>query len=106
MKIYIVIGLILLIILIIFIILIIQYNKFQLLIIKISKGEQNISTFLEEKYHILIRYSEILKNNIKIKKDDFDEFTLLNTRSSIYKLDKKIKEMNNIINRYLDNNEK
>ena len=83
-----------------------QYNKFQLLIIKLNKGESSIGNVLEEKYNILFRFSDLLKNNIKVEKEDFDEFNLLNTKSSIYKVDKKIREMNNVINKYLDNNEK
>ena len=91
---------------ILMIILVNQYNKFQLLIIKLNKGEASIGNILEEKYNILFRFSELLKNNVKVNKEDFDEFNLLNTNTTIYKLDKKIKEMNNVINKYLDNNEK
>ena len=106
MKLIIIIGVGILIIFLLVITLIHQYNKFQLLIIKVNKGEQSISNALQDKYNILTRYYEILKNLIKTNKDDFEEFNLLNTKSSIYKLDKKVKEMNNIIDKYLDNNEK
>ena len=106
MEIIVLICLITIIVALLLIVLVNQYNKFQLLIIKLTKGEQNINSLLQEKYNILIRYADILKNSVKIEKEDFEDFSLLNTTSSINKLDKKIKEMNNVINKYLDNNEK
>ena len=106
METIIIICLVTIIVALLLIVLVNQYNKFKLLIIKITKGEQCINSLLQEKFNILVRYSDILKNSIKTNNEDFDEFSLLNTTSSIYKLDKKMKEMNNVINKYLDNNEK
>ncbi len=82
-----------------------NYNKFQWLLIKINKAEKNITFHLEEKYAILSRYIEILKDNIELN-DDVEEYKLLNTKVSINTLNKKINSFNNIINKYMDNNEK
>ena len=90
---------------IILIVLILNYNKIQWLIIKINKAEKNIYSHLEEKFNILSRYIEILKENIELN-DDIDEYKLLNTKLSINSLNKKINNFNNIINQYMDNNEK
>jgi LemA protein len=87
------------------IIIILNYNKFQWLLIKINKAEKNISFYLEEKYSILSRYLEILKENIELE-DDIDEYKLLTTKLSINNLNKKINNFNNLINKYMDNNEK
>ena len=105
MNILAIIGIIIGIIGIILIILITIYNKFQWFIIKLNKGETILSTALDKKYNILLRYIEYLKTTIKIKNDEFEEFKLLNTKIPISKLNKKINEMNNAINKVMDNNE-
>ena len=90
----------------ILIIIITLYNKFQWLLIKLDKGESNISYALEKKYNILLRYYKFLEEKIKINDESFDEYKLLNTKISINKLNKKIIEMHNVINKYMDSNEK
>ncbi len=81
------------------------YNKFQWLIIKLNKSETNISNNLNQKHAILVRYADILKENIEIN-NDLEEFKLINTKISINNLNKKINEFNNLINKYMDGNEK
>lgn len=100
-----IIGLVVGIIGIILIIVITIYNKYQYSLIKINKGELNISTNLEQKYDILLRYTDFLRNNITINEEDFDEYKTINLKQSINKLNKKLNKMNNAINKYLDNNE-
>ena len=90
----------------ILILLITKYNQFQWIIIKLNKGETNISNALERKYNILLRYIDFLKNNIKVDETDFEEYKLLNIKAPMNKVNKKIESMNNIINKYMDNNEK
>ena len=99
-------GIIIGIIGIILIVLITIYNKYQWVIIKLNKGETSINMALEKKYHILLRYVDFLKNNIQVNEEDFEEYKLVNTKLSLNKLNKKIEEMNNVINKYMDNNEK
>lgn len=106
MNILAVIGIIIAIIGLLLIILITKYNEFQWQLIKIDKGETNIISSLEKKYNILLRYYDYLDETIKINNDSFDEYKLLNTKIAINKLNKKVNEMNNIINKYMDNNEK
>ena len=85
------------------ILIITKYNKFQWIKIKLDKGENNISSFLETKYDILLRKFEFLKNNITIDEDDFEEYKLFNTKLSIEKLNQNVNKLNNLINKYLDN---
>lgn len=106
MKILAIIGLIVGVIGIILIFIIKQYNKYQWLIIKINKGETNINSALENKYNILLRYIDFLRHNIEVNEQDIEEYSLLNTKISVNKLNKKIEKMNNTINKYMDNNEK
>ena len=91
---------------IIAIILITQYNNFQLLLIKLNKGEVNLQSLFVNKYNILLRYIEFLKEKIEINEEEIEEYNYLNTKQSIYKLNDKIESMNNIINKYMTNNEK
>ena len=107
MNIFVVIGIIVAIIGIILIILINQYNKFQWSNILINKGEINIENALNKKYNILIRYLDFLKEKkVDIKEEDYDKYKMLNLKQSINKLSNNIDEMNNLINHYMDNNEK
>lgn len=92
---------------IILIILINQYNKFQWVNILVNKGEVNINNALSKKYNILMRYLDFLKDNkVDIKDEDYDKYKMINLKQSINKLNKNIDEMNNVINHYMDNNEK
>ncbi len=86
------------------IIFIINYNKFQWFIIKINKGEKSIISQLEQKHSILLRYNDILKEEINFN-IDLDNYKL-NKKLSINELNKKINEFNNLINKQMDNNEK
>ncbi len=107
MEIYVIIGIAIAILGIILIILIEQYNKFQWSITLIQKGETNIKNALEKKYNILLRYLDFLKNNnVNIDENDYDEYKLLNIKQPIEKLNKKIEKMHNLVNKYMDNNEK
>lgn len=102
-----IIGIIVAIIGIVFIILINQYNKFQWSITLIQKGETSIMTALEKKYNILLRYLDFLRgNNVDIPDNEYEEYKLLNTKQPVEKLNKKINKMHNLINKYMDNNEK
>ena len=82
-----------------------KYNKFQWIIVKLDKGENNISSYLESKYEVLLRKFEFLKTNITIDDEDFEDYKLLNTKISINKLNNKVNDLNNLINKYMDNNE-
>ena len=107
MNILVIIGIIIAIIGIILIILINQYNKFQWTITLLEKGETNIQEALEKKYHILIRYLDFLKENkVEIDQHEYDTYKLLNTKQPAVKLNKKINDLNNYINKCMDNNEK
>ena len=87
------------------IIFVLIYNKYQWVIVKLDKGETNISNYLEIKYNILIRQFEFMKTKITIDDDDFEEYKLLNTKISLDKLNKNVNDLNTLINRYMDNNE-
>ena len=92
---------------IILIIFINQYNKFQWSITLIQKGEVNIVNALEKKYNILLRYLDFLRSNdVNIPDNEYEEYKLLNIKQPIEKLNKRIASMNNLINKYMDNNEK
>jgi len=106
MKILAIIGVLVGLIGIILIIIVLAYNKYQLALIKLDKGETNIYSALEKKYNILLRYIDFLRNNIEINEEDFDEYNFLNLKMPINKLNQKINNMNNVINKYMDNNEK
>ena len=59
------------------------------------------------KYNILIRYLDILKENkIDIPDEDYEDLKLINTKQPIDKLNKKIDNINNYVNKIMDNNEK
>ena len=105
MNIYVIICIIVALIASIIIFLINIYNKYQWVLIKIKKGENNIESFLNIKYDTLMRYFEFLKSNITVDEDDFEEYKLFNTEVSINKLNDKIIDLKNLINRYMDNNE-
>ena len=100
-------GIIVAIIGIILIILINQYNKFQWINTLIDKGEGNIIDAFTKKYNILIRYLDFLKENkVEIKDEDYDEYKLLNLKQPVNKINAKIDALNNLVNHYMDNNEK
>ncbi len=94
------------IVIIVIAILINQYNKFQYQLIKLNKGEVNLNNLFEKKYHILLRYFDIMNKNGNIDEKEFEPYKLLNTKISIYKFNDAMEKMDNILNKYLDNNEK
>ena len=102
-----IIGIVIAIIGIILIILVNQYNKFQWNVVLIDKGETNLELAFAKKHDILVRYLDILKDNkIDIPEDDFEKYKLLNTKQSIFKVNKEIEELTNYINKIMDDNEK
>ena len=107
MNILVIIGIVVAIIGIILIILINQYNKFQWTNVLVDKGDTNLENALTKKYNILVRYLDILiENKVEIPDNEYNEYKLFNLTQSIYKLNKKVDELNNYINRIMDNNEK
>ena len=107
MDILVIVGIIVAIVGTILIIFINQYNKFQWTNVLVDKGETNLEKAFTKKHDILIRYLDILKDNkIDIPDEEYEEFKLLNMKQSIIKLNSKIDEINNYINRIMDNNEK
>ena len=107
MNIFVIIGIIVAIIGIILIILINQYNKFEWYNTLLDKGENNLINSLFSKHDILLRYLDFLKNNkVDINDDELEEYKLINSKQSINKINKKISELSNIVNRLMDNNEK
>ncbi len=102
-----IIGIIVAIIGIILIILVNQYNKFQWTNVLVDKGETNLELAFTKKHDILMRYLDILKDNkIDIPDDEYDEYKILNTKTSINKVNKSIEEITNYINKIMDDNEK
>ena len=107
MNILAIIGIVVAIIGIILIILINHYNNFQWTNVLVDKGESNLENAFTKKHNILMRYLDILKDNkIDIPDDDYNEFSKINTKSSITKVNKEIEEITNYINKIMDNNEK
>ena len=90
MKAWIIILIILIILFIIFIIANIIYNKFQDYIIKINEVEGKIDETLRNKYDIILKINNIIKEKIKTKKEILDDIKELknNEKSSnkIYKI--------------------
>lgn len=79
------------------------YNKFQDVIIRINEVEATIDTNLRNKYDLLNKSISIIKGNIEIKNDIFDELIKLRARKiSNFDLDRKLilafNEFNNLRN--------
>lgn len=67
------------------------YNKFQDVIIRINEVEATIDTNLRNKYDLLNKSISIIKGNIEIKNDVFDEIVKLRSRKiSNFDLDRKL----------------
>ncbi len=102
-----IIGILVAIIGIILIILINQYNKFQWSNILVTKGETSISNALSKKYNILIRYLDFLKENkVDVSDNDYEKAKMINLKQPINRLNNNIDELNNLVNHYMDTNEK
>ena len=100
-------GIIVAIVGIIAIIFINQYNKFLWTSILVNKSETNIANALSKKYNILMRYLDFLKDKkVNVQEEEYDKYKMLNLKQSISRLSNNIDELNNLVNHYMDNNEK
>ncbi len=64
------------------------YNKFQVVLIKISEVQSNIDSMLKQEYDLLNRLVEIVKANIKLKEDIFQDLTSIKVEKlTPYELD-------------------
>lgn len=67
------------------------YNKFQDVIIRINEVEATIDTNLRNKYDLLNKSISIIKGNVKIEDDIFDEIVKLRSRKiNNFDLDRKL----------------
>ena len=67
------------------------YNKFQSYIIRINEAEGKIDNILRNKYDLLNRVIAIIKGNIKIEDEIFEEIVKLRSRKiSNFDLDRKL----------------
>ena len=67
------------------------YNKFQDVIIRINEVEATIDTNLSNQYDLLNKSISIIKGNVKIEDDIFDEIVKLRSRKiSNFDLDRKL----------------
>lgn len=85
------------------IIYVIYYNKMQFLKTKIEQAEGIIDETLRERYDILVRASNIVKNILDDKKDYFKDFVnLKNKQLSNFEMDRNLKEAFNLLNKLTD----
>ena len=67
------------------------YNKFQESIIRINEAESNIDTLLRNKYDALNKAMAIIKGNVKIEKEIFEDIIKLRSRKiSNFELDRQL----------------
>ena len=72
------------------------YNKLNDLIIRINEVEANIDTSLRTKYDLINRSVSIIKSNIEIKNNTFDEIVKLRSRKiSNFELERKLSDAYN-----------
>lgn len=72
------------------------YNKFQDTIIRINEVEATIDNNLRQKYDLISRSISIIKANIEIKNEVFDEIVRLRSRKiSNFDLDRKLVNVSN-----------
>lgn len=75
---------------------IINYNNYQIAIIKISEAEENIKLLLNKKMELIIRIRNLLEDkNKQIKFDDFDK---LSKKLNSFELNKELSKYNKMIN--------
>lgn len=75
-----------------------NFNNLQYIKTKIEQSEGSIDEVLRVRYDIVIRTSDIIKNNLKEKKDYFKEYlSLKEAKISNFEMDRKLKEAINII---------
>lgn len=71
------------------------YNKFQEAIIRINEAESNIDTILRDKYDAINRAYALIKGNIKVEKEIFEEIVKLRSRKiSNFELDRELNMAN------------
>lgn len=99
MKIHFIILIILIILFSLFIIISMIYNKFQDYIIKINEVEGKIDEAIREKFDIIIKLNNIIKDKIKTKKVLVDDISKLKDKKiSSFEIDRKLVEaLNKII---------
>jgi len=74
------------------------FNELQYTKTKIEKSEGIIDEVLRQRYDIVIRTSDIIKTNLKEKKDYFKEYiSLKEEKISNFDIDRRLKEAINII---------
>ena len=83
------------------------YNKFQDVIIRINEVEASIDTNLRKKYDNINRSVSIIKANIDVKSDVFDEIIKLRSRKiSNFDLDRKLVQAYNELLNVREENKK
>lgn len=83
------------------------YNKFQDVIIRINEVEASIDTNLRNKYDNINRSISLIKANVDIKNDIFDEIIKLRSRKiSNFDLDRKLVEAYNELLNIKESNKK
>lgn len=78
------------------------FNNLQYTNAKIVQSEEVIHEVLNLRYDIVVRTSEIVKKNLKEKKDYFKEFLSLKNEKDIFEKNNKLKEAMNIISNLRD----
>jgi len=75
------------------------YNKFQDYIIKINEVEGKIDDNLREKFDIIIKFNNIIKEKIKTKKELVDDISSLKEENiSSFSMDRKLTDAMNKVN--------
>ena len=99
MLLYIILGIIVVLITVFISLYVINYNKYQVTIIKISEAEENIGMLLNSKYQLLTKIGKIVKK--KTKETTFDgldsininEFNTFELNQELAKYDKNVIEL-------------
>lgn len=98
MLIYIILAIITLLLVVVFLY-IVNYNKFQVAIIKISEAEENINILLDKKFELLVRISKFLENKKEknklsgIEKLDKNDLNTFDLNTELDKYNKKLIEI-------------
>lgn len=75
-----------------------NFNRLQYIKTKIEQSEGIIDEVLRKRYDIVVRTSDIVKNNLKEKREYFKEYLALkDEKLSNFEMDRKLKEACNII---------
>ena len=99
MKVSVIILIIIVVIFLLFIAFSIIYNKFQDYIIRINEVEGKIDEAIREKFDIIIKLNNIIKEKIKTKKVLVDDISKLKDKKiSSFEIDRKLVEALNKIN--------